>query len=468
MGGMMHRLLRPGSKAMPGGAMKDKQLRPLTLLLVAALAVAAIFAGSCGSSKENAGGGQTAVPGDTTGVSDTEIKLGSLLPLTGVAAQWGVPMGQGMKAYFDYINDQGGIYGRKIQLDIGDSQYTGSVASEAVRKLVEQDGVFAFIGNLGTAAEAAVCTYLEERGIPDMFVLSGASQFTVPIGKNRFTAMVDYTTEGKIFATYLDKTYPGKKLGILAQNDDYGKEGEAGTRQGLKDLNSKMEVTTQYFDPTVTDVTAQMQRLQVDNVDVIMFWGGPLQAANMMKTARETLNWDVPMVINEANSGASLAVLSGIDNMEGVVGAAVGHLSGETDIPGIASRKAIVAKYAPDVTWDDMVLAGYTTAESFVGLLKQAGQNLSRESLIAAAESVCNYSTDLSLAPESTSPTDHRFLEAEILVKATVDRSGPTPILSMVPFGDPIGFESTTNCKVPTPPAGAEDQPGLSLGGQNE
>ena len=448
--------------------MRPRQSKRLILLLVAALGIFAIFMGSCGSSKEEAGGGATMSPGDRTGVSDTQIKIGTLQPITGIAASWGIPYSQGMKAYFDYINAQGGIYGRKLVLDVGDSQYSGPMATEASRKLIDQDNIFAFMGNLGTDVEAAVSQYIDEKGIPDIFVLSGAKQFVDPVQKNRFTAQVDYTTEGKIFATYIDKTYPGKKLGILAQNDNYGKEGEAGTREGLKDLNSKMEVTTEYYDPSVTDMTAQMQRLKVDNVDVIMFWGGPLQAASMMKVTRQTLSWDVPMLINEANAGEGLGPLAGFDNIDGVVSTTVGHQAWETDVPGVESRKEITAKYAPNVTWDNMVFAGYTTAESFVGLLKQAGKDLTRQSLIAAAESVCNYSTDISLLPESTSPTDHRFMEAEIFVKATVDRSGATPSLRFVPFGDPVGFESTTSCKVPTPPAGAADQPGPALGGEKK
>lgn len=446
--------------------MRTRHPRPLVFVLVAALGMFAILVGACSSSKQEAGGAATALPGDTTGVTDTQIKIGTLQPMTGVAASWGIPYTHGMQAYFDYINAQGGIYGRKLVLDIGDSQYSGPMATEAARKLIDQDNVFAFVGNLGTQVEAAVSQYIDEKGIPDIFVLSGVQQFVNPVQKNRFTAQVDYVTEGKIFATYLDKTYPGKKLGILAQNDDFGKEGEEGTRQGLKDLNSKMEVTTEYYDATMTDVTSQVQRLKADNVDVIMFWGGPLQAANMMKVARQTLSWDVPMLINEANAGEGLGALAGFDNIDGVVSTTIGHQSWETDVPGVVSRRDIVAKYAPDVGWDNMVFAGYTTAESFVGLLKQAGKDLSRQSLIAAAESVCKFSTDISMVPESTSPTDHRFVEAEIFVKATVDRSGATPSLRWVPFGDVVDFESTKDCKVATPPAGASDQPGPSLGGE--
>ncbi len=188
--------------------------RLFLLLLVTVLAVSAVFAISCSSKEESAGGGgATASPADTTGITDTSIKIGSLLPITGVAAQWGVPYGQGMNAYFDYINDQGGIYGRKINLVIGDSQYTGPIATEAAKRLIDQEQVFAFLGNLGTEVEAAVKQMIDAENIPDFDVLSGASEFINPVQKNRFTAMVDYTTEGKIFATYIDKNIPGQEAG---------------------------------------------------------------------------------------------------------------------------------------------------------------------------------------------------------------------------------------------------------------
>jgi branched-chain amino acid transport system substrate-binding protein len=441
------------------------QLRRATFLLATALTVSAVFVSACGSSKEEAGGGQGASPGDTTGVTDTEIKLGTLMPLSGSpTAAWGIEISKGMQAYFDWLNNQGGLYGRKIKVIVGDSQYSGPIATEAVRKLVEQDEVFALSSNLGTEVEAAVAQYLEERNIPDMYVLTGASQFIDPVAKNRFSAMVNYTTEGKIFATYLFQNYDGKKLGILAQNDDYGKEGEAGTRQGLKDLGAKMDVTTEYYDVAQADVTAQMQRLKVDGVDVIMFWGSPTQAANMTKTARQTLTWDVPMLINEANALDITAQLAGYDNIEGVVSTVVGHQAFETNVPAVAKIKEEMASVASDLPFDNSTLVGWTLGSSMAGLLKQTGRNLTRENFLAAAEDVCKYMTDLSLIPSTSSQTDHSFTEAEIFVKATVDRSGPSPTFRWEPFGDVVGFESTKDCTVPTPPANATEQPGPPLG----
>ncbi len=170
-------------------------LKRWPLLLVAVLALSMSLGLSCGEDEEDGdttpSAGETAAAtkapetgGDTTGVTDTEITIGTLLPMSNSsAAAWGVPLSRGMKAYYDYINDQGGIYGRKINFIVADSQYTGPVASESVRKLVERDNIFALQGSLGTAAHSAVWKYLEEKGVPDMYILTGNTKWTVPIAR---------------------------------------------------------------------------------------------------------------------------------------------------------------------------------------------------------------------------------------------------------------------------------------------
>ncbi len=444
--------------------------RPI-LFLVSALALFVLLAVSCGGSdnQQTGGGGggtaaPTAGPGDTNGVTDTSVKLGTLMPLTGAMAPWGIPISKGMAAYLDWINEQGGIYGRKLTLDVGDSAYTGPQASEAARKLVEQDKVFAMYSNLGTESEAAVAQYLTEQGVPDLYVLTGSSLFVVPVVHNRYSSMVNYTTEGKIFAQYLFDNYDGKKLGILAQNDDFGREGQTATEDALDDLGANITVTTEYYDAASTDVTAQAQRLQGDNVDVIMFWGGVPQAANLIKTARTTLSWDVPVVICEADAAEITATLAGFDNIEGTVSTTVGLQAWQTDYPAVVKIKENMASVAPDLAFDNYSMIGWVLSQSIVGLLKQAGPDLTREGLLAAAENVCNYMTPTGLIPSSTSASDHQFTEAEIFVKATVDRSTDPATFKWVPFGDIVGFETTQNCTVPTPPADAESQPGPPLG----
>ncbi len=453
-----------------GDVMTLPNVKRPVLLFIAAIAVSALFVASCGGDEEtNVSGESTSAPGDTTGVTDTEIRIGTLLPISGnPAAAWGISLSKSMQAYFDYINDQGGVYGRKIKLYVGDSQYSGPIASEAIRKLVEQDKIFALIGSLGTEAHTAVYKYLEERGIPDLYILTGNSKWTVPVARSRFTSLMDYSTEGRVFAKYIYENFNGGKVGLLAQNDDYGKEGEAGLKQGLEELNADVDVSVEYYDATQSDVTAQVQRLKNDNIDILLSWATPVVAANIMKTARETLSWDVPFMINSANALEIVARLAGYDNIEGTISAVIGVQSYEEGNPAIAEKKEIMAKYAPDQVFDNTSLGGYVIAQGIVGYLVQTGPNLTREGFLDAVGSLCEYMCDTCLVPASTSATDHRLVDAEVMAKAVVDRSTDPPTFKWEPFGDPIDFEGTRECTIPTPPPEAFDQPGPPLGSEME
>jgi branched-chain amino acid transport system substrate-binding protein len=441
------------------------------LLLFAALAAATILVAACKEEKEEGAGtpgakataGRTPT-GATQGVTDTEIRIGTLLPLSGSpTAAWGVALSKGMKAYFDYINDQGGIYGRKIKFFVEDNQYTGPVALEAAHKLVEQDGVFIVQGSLGTAAHMAVYKYLEEHNIIDYSILTGMSTWTDPVVPTRFCALVDYVTEGRIFAKYIYDNYDGKKIGILAQNDDYGKEGETGIREGLKEQGANIDVVVEYYNEIQSDMTAQVQRLRNDNVDLLVFWGSPVQAGSMFKVSRETLNWHVPVMLNSVSAMDIVAALGGYDNVEGSVTAIFGRQSWETDIPFIAELKQILTQYAPDVKWDSTVYGGMLVSAGTVTTLKGAGRDLTVDSFVASAEAECKYMAETALVPASMSPTDHRPTQAEVMARWVMDRSTDPPTPKWEAFGDVIDFESTKDCKQPTPPAGYFDQPGPSV-----
>jgi len=441
------------------------------LLLFAALAVTMVLVAACGEEEEEGvatpGAEATAdrtPSGEVRGVTDTEIKIGTLLPLSGSpTAAWGVALSEGMQAYFDYINDQGGIYGRKIKLIVADSQYTGPVAAEAARKLVEQDGVFMIQGSLGTAAHMAVYTYLEEHNVIDYSILTGMSTWTDPVAHTRFCALVDYVTEGRIFANYIYDNYDGKKIGLLAQNDDYGKEGEKGIKEELEELGADIDVVVEYYNEIQSDMTAQVQRLRNENVDLVVFWGSPVQAGSLLKVSRETLSWDVPVMLNSVSAMDVVAQLGGYDNVEGTVTAIFGRQAWETDVPFIAELKQILADYAPDVKWDSTVYGGMLVSAGTVTTLKGAGQDLTVDSFVASAEAECKYKAGSSLVPASMSPTDHRATEAEVMARWEIDRSTDPPTPKWVAFGDIIDFESTKECEEPTPPAGYFDQPGPSV-----
>ncbi|MGD0765370.1 MAG: ABC transporter substrate-binding protein [Dehalococcoidia bacterium] len=438
-------------------AFKRWRLILLAALVAVALPAVACQKGSAVTAIATAGGSGTAA---NAGVTDTEIKIGTLLPLSqNVGAAWGIAIAEGMKAYYDYINDQGGVYGRKIRLIVEDQQGSPPVAAEAVRKLVEQDNVFAIQGSLGLDTNSAVWKYLEERGIPNMYVLDGDPKWTDPVVRTRFGFLVDYITEGRILGKYIADNYDGRKLGIIAQNDDFGKEEEKGLRTGIDEQGAHMEIAVEYYDETQTDITGQVQRLKAENVDVIALVATPVQAASLFKTTRETLRWNVPVVLTGVDAAEVTATLAGYDNIEGAVTVVFGHQAFETEVPGVARHHEIMAQYAPSITPDNLTLVGQTISEAMVGLLEQAGPNPTRESFLGAAESVCNYLCSTCLTPSSTTPTDHRPAEVEVYVRATVDRSTNPPTFRWQPFGEPFGFESTTECVTPTPPPGSQTQP---------
>jgi branched-chain amino acid transport system substrate-binding protein len=435
-------------------------VKPLLFIIVVMLIIVMFLSGACKEQQTSAKINSTdeTASKTTPGVSDHEIRIGTLVPLSGsAAAAWGIPVSKGMKAYYDYINAQGGIYGRKIRFIIGDNQYTGPVSSEAARRLVEQDGVFAIQGSLGTEAHSAIWKYLEDKGVPDMFILSGNTLWTDPVARSRFGFLVDYVTEGRVLGKYIGENFNGKKLGILEQNDDFGKEGEEGLRTGIEDTGAKMDdIVVESYDAIQTDVTAQVQRLKNAGVDVIAAYAMPTQIGSLFKTARETLNWNVPMVLSGVDAAEIVATLAGYDNIEGTVSVTIGHQAFETDQPGIARHIAILQEYAPGLQIDNLTILGAIISETMVEILKQAGPDLTREDFLDAAESMCNYVCSMCLTPFTMTPDDHRPVEVEMYVRATVDRSTNPPTFRWQRFGDLYGFETTKECVPPTPPAGYE------------
>jgi ABC-type branched-subunit amino acid transport system substrate-binding protein len=410
------------------------------------MATAALMAVACGGKEEKAEETPGASPAATQpatekvpGVTDTEILLATHLPLSQTPAAAYAPLGNAMKAYFDYINDtDGGVYGRKIRFIICDDHYNPPDAAECARKLVEQDGIFALIGGLGSAAHGAAWKYLEERGVPDMWVLSGATKWTDPIVKTRFEGNPDYETEGKILGKYIAANYDGKKLGIVGQNDDLGEDGAKGLRAGIEGSHVEV-VAVEKFESSATDLTPQMQRAKNAGAEVVAVYAVPTTAANAIKVAREVLAWDVPIVITGVAATDVTVMLAGPQNAEGVVSVVFGHQIYETDYPGVAKHIEIMKKYQPDIPPSNVTVLGASVAELTVEALKQAGPDLTRESFVEGAERVCDFTCSICLVPVSLSPTDHRPYQIEVYdrVDGGVWKT----------FGEPVSFESTKECK---------------------
>jgi branched-chain amino acid transport system substrate-binding protein len=424
---------------------KNALLRLLLLLVAATMFVAL----SC---KDNGDGGTdqtptseggsgdeglSAIPEDTTGVTDTQITLGTHMPLTGSpAAIYGQQIVPGMQAYFDYINDtEGGVNGRQINLLVEDDSYSPPKTNEVVRKLVEQDGVFAIVGGLGTAQHSAVFEYLADAKVPDLFMATGATLFTDPVTRTAFGFNPNYIQEGDGIGHYIADNYPDAKVGLIIQNDDFGKDGEKGIRQGIEGSNVEV-VSVQTYEAESTNLTAQVQRLQNDGADLVAVYSLPQQAASVMKVAREQLSWTAPLIFSGVVADPlTIALAEGTANSDGAITTAYLRPLNQADDPGIIKHQEIMAQYQSDKAVSNLSLFGQSVAEMVVETLKTAGQDLNRRSVIEAAESVRDFTCSLCLAPINLSPTDHRPIEAFSFARAEGT--------SWVVFGDLVSYEST-------------------------
>jgi branched-chain amino acid transport system substrate-binding protein len=425
------------------------------LLAVIGLAVLAVLVLAACAEEEEGGGAPTPTepavetPAEPTtaaeevlGVTDTEIKLGTHLPLSQTPAAAYAPIGDGMRAFFNYINDtQGGVNGRKITLEICDDHYNPPDTVECVRKMVEQDKVFAIVGGLGESTHLAVYKYLEEQGVPDLFISSGISEWTDPVVRTRFGGNPVYITEGEMLGEYIAQEYNGKKLGLLLQNNEFGWEGGEGILRGIEGSDVQV-VATEYYEEVEWDVTAQTQRLKNAGAEVVATYAIPPPAASLVKAAREILNWDVPIIVTGVDATDLFINLAGAENAEGVISVVFGHMVYETDVPGVAKHHEIMEKYGSGVPVDNFTLYGAAIAAILVEGLERAGPNLTRDSLIDALESICGWHADpeldVSFGPVSMSPTDHRPIEIESYMRVEDGK--------WVSFGDLVDFESTPQC----------------------
>ncbi len=412
------------------------------LLLLAALAAVMLLAAACKEEEEGgkttpavtAGATEAPADGDTTGVTDTEIKLGTHFPLSQSPAAAYAPIAYGLRAYFDYINDQGGVNGRKITFLIADDHYNPPDTVEVVRKLVEQDKVFAIVAGLGEATHSAVWKYLEEKGVPDMFVTAGLLKWSEPPVHSRFAGSVDFVTEGRMLGKYVVENYPGKKLGLLLQNDEMGTDSEKGLEMALEGSDVQV-VAKETYEAINFEAAAQTQRLRNAGAEVVIAFAIPPQAASLAKTAREVLNWDVPILVSGICASEIFIQLAGEEDAEGVISIVMGHQVYETDHPAIKKHYEIMEEYGRGEPVSNFSLYGAAMGELIVEVLNRAGSDLTRESFLDAAESIRGWVCSACMVPMSLSPTDHRPLEIEMYNRVEDGK--------WVAFGDPVSFEST-------------------------
>jgi ABC-type branched-subunit amino acid transport system substrate-binding protein len=390
-----------------------------------ALALAMVFVISA------CGGDDEVVPG----VTDDEILLGTHTSLTGPIAVYS-QISNTTKAYFDYINEtKGGINGRKIKFILEDDAYSPPKTVDLIRKLVEQDKVFAIMSGLGTPTHLQVVDYLKERGVPDLFVASGAIEWVKdPAARpNIFGSLPHYVGEGTILGQYIAENFAGQKLGLMRQNDDFGGDGIDGIRRGVGDaLEIVGEETHEAVD---ADLNAQVDRLNAAGADVIAIWATPRQFSTAIKHARLDLNWDVPFVLSTVSGNEFSIALSGPEVLEGTVSVTYIRQGWEVDHPGVAKHVEIIRQYAGMENASNLTLYGQYLGELMEQALILAGKDLTREGLIKAVESIKDFTCSMCLVSVTMSSSDHDPMQGAYLMRAEGGR--------WKTFGGLISYEGT-------------------------
>jgi branched-chain amino acid transport system substrate-binding protein len=363
-----------------------------------------------------------------TGATDTEIKIGQTVPFSGPASAY-ASIGKTQAAYFKMINDEGGVNGRKINLIQYDDAYSPPKAVEQVRKLVESDEVLLTFQIIGTPSNAAVQKYLNAKKVPQLFAATGASKFTDPknfpwtLGFNP-----NYFVEGRIYGQYIIKNYPDAKVGVLYQNDDLGKDYLNGIKAGLGDKAAKMIVAEASYE--VADPTIDSQVLKIKDAGSDLFFSAstPKQAAQAIKKIAE-MGWH-PVHIVDINATSLGAVLqpAGLEASKGLISTNYGKDPLDPtwkDDAGLKKYFDFMAKYYPEGDKNsNFNTYGYSTAQLMVYVLKQCGDDLTRENVLKQATNMKDVQLDLLLPGirPNTTPNDYRVNKQLQMMKFNGER----------------------------------------------
>ena len=326
----------------------------------------------------------------SAGASDTEIKLGQTVPLSGPASAFGA-FGRAYQGYFQMLNEQGGINKRKINFLLVDNAYSPPKAVEQIRKLVEDDGIFAEVGTVGTVPNIATQKYMNDRKVPQLFISAGGKRFNDPSGFPwTIPFYPNFEMEGAVAAKYVLQANPNAKIGVLYQNDDFGKDYVRGFKAALGAKTSMIVAETPYelADPTVD---SQILKLKAAGADTLVEQSTPKFAAQSIRKVSE-IGWSPLHVIGSAASSIDGVLKpAGFEASKGVVTTA--FLKQPTDPawandPEVAAFKEFMKKYTSDAETNYFSLSGYVNVEAVALVLKNCGDNLTRENVIKQATSL--------------------------------------------------------------------------------
>ena len=369
--------------------------------LQSSAAAAALAAGASSARAENA-----------PGVTDTEIKIGQTMPYSGPASAYGV-IGKTEGAYFKMINEQGGINGRKINLISLDDSYSPPKTVEQVRRLVEDEKVAFLFQTLGTPPNLAIRQYLNDNKVPQLFVSTGAATFADPehfpwtIGFNP-----NYQTEARIYGKHILATKPDGKIGVLYQNDGFGKDYLIGLKDALGSDHAGMIVKEASYETSEPTVDSQIVTLQGSGADILLIAATPKFAAQAIRKSYD-LGWNgVRYLSNVSPSIATVLKPAGVEKSKGLITAYYGKDPTDArwkDDPGLKEWQAFAAKYLTPTDFIDANAAyGFGAAATMIYVLKQCGNDLSRDNIMKQAANIKDLQLPMLLPGMkiNTSPTN--------------------------------------------------------------
>ena len=352
-----------------------------------------------------------------TGATDTEIKIGNIMPYSGPASSYSV-IGRTEDAYFKKINAEGGINGRKINFISYDDGYTPPKTVEQARKLVESDEVLFIFNSLGTPPNSAIQKYMNAKMVPQLFVATGATKWNDP---KEFPWTMgwqpNYQSEARIYAKYILKNKPNAKIAVLYQNDDYGKDYLKGFKDGLGAKAASMIVAEESYETTEPTIDSHIVKLKASGADVFFNASIPKFAAQAIKKVSE-IEWKPLHFLNNVSASIGATIKpAGFDRSQGIISSA--YIKDPTDPqwkddPGMKRFNAFLDKYYPEANRTDAnIIYGYTVAQTMVFVLKACGNDLTRANVMKQAASIRGLTLD-GLLPGvkiNTSATDFAPLE---------------------------------------------------------
>lgn len=364
--------------------------------------------------------------GGAPGVTTEAIKLGGTYPPSDPASVY-APNGAAVAAYFSYVNDHGGVNGRKIDFTYLDDGYNPARTAQLTRQLVEQDQVFAIVGSLGTEPNLAVRPYLNRSGVPQVFVSTGASTWGSDYRLYPWTIgfQPSYIAEAAIYGKLIASKAPQATLAVLFENDAFGKDYVAGLKKGLGPQTDKI-LDLEGYEPTATDVSSQIEKLQASSANTLFVFATPKFAVQAVVSASK-LGWHPQIFMT---SGSATNTLMGLATKASNPAATEGMISlayfkppddpAYASDPGITLYRSIMAKYFPSGNVNDARnIYGMAQAATVVDALRQAGRNLTRRALMNAVLHL-NITKNPFVPPGAvirTSPTDHFPLEQAKLAR---------------------------------------------------